>query len=104
MAVFTPVEEAQRNMVAPWEEVEKAARDSFTEVWVDDPYITISMVGSEEELVLMDQEGVLEAGEGTLGEAVGIMRMTPVEEGEDLTMQEQISKMNAVIKQLATVG
>ena len=45
-------------------------------------------------------EGVLEVEEATLGEVVGIMRVTPVEEGEDLTILERISRMNAVIKQL----
>ena len=45
-------------------------------------------------------EGVLEVEEATLGEVVGIMRVTPVEEGEDLTTLERISRMNAVIKQL----
>ena len=51
----------------------------------------------------MDKEEVLEVEEATLGEVAGIMRMTPVEEGEDLTMLERISKMNAVIKQLDMV-
>ena len=51
----------------------------------------------------MDGEEVLAAVEGTLGEAVEIMKMTPVEEGEDLIAQEKNSKMNAVTKQLAMV-
>ena len=51
----------------------------------------------------MDKEEVLEVEEATLGEVAGIMNMTPVEEGEDLTMLERISKMNAVIKQLDMV-
>lgn len=51
----------------------------------------------------MDREEVLEVEEATLEEVVGIMRMTPVEEGEDLTMLERISRMNVVIKQLDMV-
>ena len=48
-------------------------------------------------------EGVLEVEEATLGEVAVIMNMTPVEEGEDLTTLERISRMNAVIKQLGMV-
>ena len=48
-------------------------------------------------------EGVLEVEEATLGEVAGIMNMTPVEEGEDLTTLERISRMNAVIIQLGMV-
>ena len=40
----------------------------------------------------------------TLVEAVEIIIMEPVGEGEDLITKEQISKMNAVTKQLAMVG
>ena len=103
MAVFTPVEEVEKTLVVPWEKVEKGARDFFREGWVEDPYITISMVGLEEGLVLMERVGVVEAEGGTLGEAVEIMSVTPVGEGEDLTMLEKINKMNVVIKQLAMV-
>ena len=51
----------------------------------------------------MEEEEVLEVEEATLGEVAGIMNLTPAEEGEDLTMLERISKMNAVIKQLDMV-
>ena len=51
----------------------------------------------------MEGEGVLEVEEATLAEVAGIMNMPPVEAGEDLTMLERISKMNAVIKQLDMV-
>ena len=51
----------------------------------------------------MDGEGVVEVEEATLGEVAGIMRVTPVEEGEDLTTLERISRMNAVIIQLDMV-
>ena len=52
-------------------------------------------------VVLMDVGKVLVEVEDTLVEAVEIMKSTPVGEGEDLTTPEPISKMNAVIKQLA---
>ena len=48
-------------------------------------------------------EGVLEVEEATLGEVAVIMNMTPVEEGEDLTTPERISRMNAVTIQLDMV-
>ena len=51
----------------------------------------------------MEAEGVLEVEEATLGEVVGIMRMTPVEEGEDPITLERISRMNVVIIQLDMV-
>jgi len=102
-AAFTQVEEVQSNLVVQWEQVEKGVRDFFREGWVEDHYITTSTVGLEEELVLMEMVEVLAAVEGILGEAVEIMKTTPVGEVEDLIMQEQISKMNAVTKQLAMV-
>ena len=101
-ADFTQVEEAQHNLVVPWEKVEKGARVFCREGWVDDPCITISTVGLEEGLVLTEWAEVLEGEEGTLGEAVEIMNMSPVEEGEDLTTQEQISRTSVATKQLAT--
>ena len=54
-------------------------------------------------LVHLDGEEVLAAVEGTLVEAVEIINLTLVGEGEDPITPEQISKMNAVIKQLAMV-
>ena len=56
--------------------------------------------GLEGAVAPMEVEEVLEVEEATLGEVVGIMRMTPVEEGEDPIILERISRMNAVIKQL----
>ena len=103
MAVFTPVEEVQPSLVAPWEQVEKVARDFFRVGWVDDPYITISTVGLEEGVVLMDTVGVLEEAAGILVEAVEIMKMIPVEEGEGRSIPEKISENNVVTKQLAMV-
>ena len=54
-------------------------------------------------VVLMELEEVLAAVEGTLVEAVEIMKTTLVGEEEDLITPEQISRTNAVIKQLAMV-
>ncbi len=103
MVVFTPVEEVQSNLVAPWGQVEKVARDSFREGWVDDPYTTMSSVDLEEGLVLMEMEEVLEAEGDTLGEAVEIMKETPVVEGEGLIILEQIRKTNVVITERVMV-
>ena len=102
---FIPVEEAQGSSEAQWGMAEKEAKDFFREEWVEEPGITMLQEDLEEEEVHMDiqAEGVLEVEEATLGEVAGIMNMTPVEEGEDLTMLERISKMNAVIKQLDMV-
>ena len=40
----------------------------------------------------------------TLGEVAGLMRIFPVEEGEDLLTMEQINKMNVAIIALVMVG
>ena len=100
---FIPVEEAQSSLEAQWGMAEKEAKDFFREEWVEEPGITMLLVGLEGAVALMEMEEVLEVEEATLGEVAGIMRMTPVEEGEDLTMLERISKVNAVIKQLDMV-
>ena len=99
------MEEAQDSSEAQWEMAEKEAKDFFREEWVEEPGITILQEDLEEEEVHMEvqAEGVLEVEEATLGEVVGIMRVIPVEEGEDLTTLERISRMNAVIKQLGMV-
>ena len=102
---FIPVEEAQHSSEVQWGMAEKEAKDFFREEWVEEPGITMLQEDLEEEEVHMDiqPEGVLEVEEAILGEVAGVMNMTPVEEGEDLTMLERISKMNAVIKQLDMV-
>ena len=102
---FIPVEEAQGSSEAQWGMAEKEAKDFFREEWVEEPGITMLQEDLEEEEVHMDiqPEGVLEVEEATLGEVAGIMNMTPVEEGEDLTTPERISRMNAVIIQLGMV-
>ena len=100
---FIPVEEVQSSSEAQWGMEEKEAKDFFREEWVEELSTTMLMAGLEGAVALMEGEGVLEVEEATLGEVAGIMNMTPVEEGEDLTMLERISKMNAVIKQLDMV-
>ena len=100
MVVFSPVEEAQHSSEAQWGMAEKEAKDFFREEWVEEPGITMLLVGLEGAVALMEMEEVLEVEEATLGEVAGIMRVTPVEEGEDLTMLERISRVNVVIKQL----
>ena len=100
---FIPVEEAQHSSEVQWGMEEKEAKDFFKEEWVEEPGITMLLAGLEGAVALMDEEEVLEVEEATLGEVAGIMNMTPVEEGEDLTTRERISKTNAVIKQLDMV-
>ena len=100
---FIPVEEAQHSSEVQWGMAEKEAKDFFREEWVEEPGITMLLAGLEGAVALMEMEEVLEVEEATLGEVAGIMNMTPVEEGEDLTMRERISKTNAVIKQLDMV-
>ena len=100
---FIPVEEAQHGSEVQWGMAEKEAKDFFREEWVEEPGIKMLSGGLEGEVALMEREEVLEVEEATLGEVAGIMSVTPVEEGEDPTMLERISKMNAVIKQLDMV-
>ncbi len=61
-------------------------------------------VGLEGVVVPVEVEGVVEAEEGTLGEAVEIISGILVEEGEDLLMQEKISKTSVVIIQMVMVS
>ena len=100
---FIPVGEAQHSSEAQWGMVEKEAKDFFREEWVEEPGKTMLSAGLEGAVAPMEMEEVLEVEEATLGEVVGIMRMTPVEEGEDPIILERISRMNAVIKQLDMV-
>ena len=100
---FIPVEEAQHSSEVQWGMAEKEAKDFVREEWVEEPCLTMLLAGLEGAVALMDMEEVLEVEEATLGEVAGITKLTPVEEGEDLTMLERISKMNAVIKQLDMV-
>jgi len=97
------MEEALRSLVVPLEMAEKEVEDFSREEWVEEPGITMLMEDLVVVLVLMDKGEVLAVEEGTLVEAAEIMKVTPVGEGEDLTMREQISKTNAVTIQLAMV-
>ena len=101
MEDFIPVEEVQRTLVVAWGMAGKVVKDFFREEWVEEPDITMLTEDLVVVLVLMDREEVLEAVEGTLVEAVEIMKMTLVEEGEDPTTAEQISRMSVVTKHLA---
>ena len=100
---FIPVEEAQHSSEVQWGMAEKEAKDFVREEWVEERCLTMLLAGLEGAVALMDREEVLEVEEATLGEVAGIMRVTPVEGGEDLTMLERISRMNVVIKQLDMV-
>ena len=101
--VFTPVEEVQFSSVVPWVMVEKAAKDLFREEWVEEPGLTMLLEGLEEEVVLTEMVVVEEAAEATLEEVAEMIKLTPVGEGEDLTMQEKTSRTNVAITHLDMV-
>ena len=100
---FILVEEAQHSSEVQWGMAEKEAKDFFREEWVEERGITMLLAGLEGAVALMDRGEVLEVEEATRGEAAGIICMTPVEEGEDLTTPERISRMNAFTIQLDMV-
>ena len=99
MADFTPAEEVERILMAPRDMAGKAVGDIFREEWVEGAHFTMLTVGLVVAVVLKEGEVAVEA-EGTLVEAVEIMVLTPVEEGEDLSIQEQINKTCVAITQL----
>ena len=103
MADFIPVEEVQRNLVAPREMAEKVVRDFFREEWVEEPSITTLSEDLVVVLVHMEPVEAVEAVEDTLVEAVEQIVLTPVGEGEDLITLGQTNRMNVVIKHLAMV-
>ena len=103
MADFSQMEEVQGSLVVAWELAEKEVGDFYREEWVEEPSTTMLTEDLVVVLVLMELEEVLVAVEGTLVEAVEIMKTTHVEEGEDLITLEQISRTNAVTKHLAMV-
>ena len=104
MAAFTPAEEVEQTLVAPWDMAEKVVRDFFKEEWVEEPGITMLPGDLGEVVVRLETEEVVEAAEGTPVEAVElILDLTPVEEGEDPLMLEQTNRMNVVTTQLAMV-
>ena len=102
MADFTPVEEVEIISRGPWEWAERVVRDFFKEGRVGDHCITMLLVGLVEEVELMDSQ-VEEEEEGTLGEAVEMVIMTPVGVGVALTKMETTRTMNVVITQLVMV-
>ena len=109
MADFTPAEEVERILMAPWEKAEKVVRDFFREEWVEDPGLTTLTVGLAVVVVLWDgqmafkEEEAVEVEGDTLVEAVEIINLTPVEEGEGLSTQEKISRTNVATTQLVMV-
>ncbi len=103
MAVFTPAEEVERISAAPRELAEKAEKDFFREEWVVEPGILMLTEDLAVAGVLMEAEEVEAAEEGTLVEAVGTVKMTPVEEGEDLIVAERIRKTNVASTEMAMV-
>lgn len=70
------------------------AEDSCKEEWVAKVSTRKLMGVLEEVQALLDL--LAEAGEGTLGEAAEIMKVTPVEEEGDHTILAKISRINVV--------
>ena len=68
---------------------------------MEDPRVTMLTVGLVVAVVL--REEVVEAEEDTLVEAVEMILLTPVEEGEVLSMKEQINKTSVATTQLVMV-
>jgi len=94
-AVFTPVEEMVKQ-----KRTEKGVKDFFKEGRVDNLGMAMQTVVLEGVGVVVGVEVVVE---DTQGEAVAIMGMILVEEGEVLITQERISIMIAVSIQLVMV-
>ena len=55
VAGFTQAEEVERILMVPSDMAEKVVRDFFREGWVEDPGTTISWVGLEEVVELMEK-------------------------------------------------
>ena len=70
---------------------------------MEEPGVTMLSEDLVAVLVHLDLEELLAAVEGTLGEAVEIINLTLVGEGEAPITPEQTSKTNAVLKPLAMV-
>ena len=94
--VFTPVVE-----MVPRSRTEKVVKDFFREEQVDNLGMIMQTVVLEGVGVVVGVEVVVG---GTQGEAVGIMKMIPVEEGEVPIILEKINKMIAVTIQLVMEG
>ena len=93
--------EAQSSLGVPWELVEKVEKDFSREGWEVELRSTMLLVDLVEVEVLMEMEEVQGEEEGTLEEAVEIMRLIRVEAVEDLIMLEKINKTNVAINYLA---
>ena len=103
VADFYQMEEVQPILVVAWEMAGKEVEDFFREEWAGEPWITMLTEDLVAVVVPMEVEEVLAAVEGTPVEAVEIMKTTLVGEEADLITPEQISRTNAVTKQLAMV-
>lgn len=93
--------EVQSSLGVPWELVEKVEKDFSREEWEVELRSTMLLVDLVEVEVLMEMEEVQGEEEGTLEEAVEIMRLIRVEAVEDLIMLEKINKTNVAINYLA---
>ena len=81
VAGSTPVEEVETILMEKTEMVEMGVRDVLREKWMEDLEFGLSIVGLEE--VVKREESALEVEEeGTLGEAVEMVFMTPKGMGE----------------------
>ena len=90
---FTPTEEMERVGT----KAEKGAKDFFKVELVEN----LNRTGVTEVLgVVVVRVGVVVVVEGTQVEAVGLIKVIPVEEGEVPIMLEKISKVIAVTMQL----
>ena len=99
MVGFTPMEEVEKIMVVSRDGAQKEVRDFFREEWVEEAGVSLLMEDLVMAVVFLDS-----GEEGTLVEAVEVLKRTPVGEGEDLTTPEKIRKLNVVSKQPAMVA
>ena len=97
--VFTPVVE-----MVPRNRTGKGVKDFFKEEQVDNLGMIMQTVVLEGVGVVVGVEVVEVVVGGTQGEAVEIMKMIPVEEGEVPIILEKINKMIAVTIQLVMEG
>ena len=83
--------------------MEREVRDFFREELAEEPGVTMLMEDLVAVRVHLDGEEVQEEAGGTLAEAVEMMNLTHVGEGEDLITPEQLREIHAVIRQLDMV-
>ena len=100
--VSTPVAEVQSSLGVPWELVEKVEKDFSREEWEVELRSTMLLVDLVEVEVLMEMEEVQGEEEGTLEEAVEIMRLIRVEAVEDLIMLDFDNKVQTELIHLYT--